>query len=131
MAGKSSTERTETECTIARYGYAKGTYNVHKNIGISKHEKHLRPLSSGTKPFITSEFKGSSTYGERYTFFLFWLFFICAPTPTPSRATPAQGLREQAKVTFLLRTARLNSTDFFKISKILRALPVRDVTCTL
>ena len=47
-----------------------------KNIRIPKHEKHLRLLSSGTKPFITFEFIGSSTEGERYTFFLFWLFIL-------------------------------------------------------
>ena len=63
-------------------------------MGISKHEKHLRLLSSGTKLFIIFEFKGSSTLGERYTFFLFWLFHL----PRPSRVTPAQGLREQVKV---------------------------------
>ena len=37
------------------------SYIYTKNIGISKHEKHLRLLSSGTKLFITFEFKGSST----------------------------------------------------------------------
>ena len=42
-----------------------------QNIGISKHEKQSRLFSSGTKLFITFEFKGSSTWGERYTFFLF------------------------------------------------------------
>ena len=39
-------------------------HNVHNahidNIGIQKHEKHLRLLSSGTKLFITLEFKGFS-----------------------------------------------------------------------
>ena len=43
------------------YKYAKWTYNVHiyitQNIGISKHEKHFRLLCSGTKLFITFEFK--------------------------------------------------------------------------
>ena len=47
----------------------KRTLNIHiyitQNIGIPKHEKHLRLLSSGTKLFITFEFKGSSTLGER------------------------------------------------------------------
>ena len=37
-------------------------HNVHSaymyNIGILKHEKHLRLLSSGTKLFITFELKG-------------------------------------------------------------------------
>ena len=53
-------------CTIAMIRiYVKRTYTVHiiytLNIGISKHEKHLRLLSSGTKLFITFEFKDSST----------------------------------------------------------------------
>ena len=56
-------------------------------------------------------------------------FFICPPSP--SRATPAQGLREQAKVNCLVRCPVLNSTNFLQIPKILRALPVRDVIRTL
>ena len=41
-------------------------------------------------------------------------FFICPP----SRATPAQGLREQAKVNRLLpRQCSIQLTDFFKISQ--------------
>ena len=46
-------------------------------------------------------------------------FFICPP---PSRATPAQGLREQAKVNRLLPMQDSTQlTDFFKIPKILPA----------
>ena len=49
----------------------RNVHNAHiDNIGIPKHEKHLRLLSSGTKHFITFEFKGFSTKGGRYTFFL-------------------------------------------------------------
>ena len=50
-------------CTLARYGYAKWTYTVHIYIEhrISKHEKHLSLLCSGTKLFITFQFKGFST----------------------------------------------------------------------
>ena len=41
---------------------------------------------------------------------------------------PPQGLGEQAKVTLLLRTARLHSTDFFQIPQNPpRTLPVHDV----
>ena len=113
----------------------KRTCNVHiyitENIGISKHEKHLRLLSLGTKLFINFEFKGSSTQGERYTFFLFWLFHLPTPPP-PSRARPTQVFGEQAKAIHLL--LRQNSTllTFSKIPKILRALPVHDVirTCS-
>ena len=53
--------------------------NVHiYNIGIPKHKKHLRLLSSGTKLFITFELKGFSTLGERYH--LSMLTFPSAPS---------------------------------------------------
>ena len=71
------------------------TYIHVYNIEISKHEKHLRLLSSGTKLFITFEFKGFfDIRRERGSIFLLWLFHM---PPSPSRVTPAQGLREQAK----------------------------------
>ena len=57
-------------------------------LRIPKHEKHSRLLSSGTKPFITFELKGFSTKGERYTFFLFWLFHC--PPPNACGARSAQ-----------------------------------------
>ena len=62
----------------------------------------------------------------QYTFFLFWLFHLppppsratppLPPSSPPSRATPAQGLREQAKANRLLpRQDSTPLTDFFKI----------------
>ena len=49
------------KCNIPIHQYVKCTSNVHNsyidNIGIPKHEKHLRLLSSGTKLFITFELK--------------------------------------------------------------------------
>ena len=48
----------------------------HRNL---ETQKYLRLLCSGTKLFITFEFKGSSTQGERYTFFLFWHFHLHTP----------------------------------------------------
>ena len=59
-------------------------YNIEQRI--SKHEKHLRLLSSGTKLFITFVFKGSSTWGERGTIFLCRLFHL--PTPSASKRKP-------------------------------------------
>ena len=87
---------------------------------ISKHEKRLRLLSSGTKLFITFEFKGSSTSGERYTFFLFGLFHL--PPPPISCGTRHKGhwpgFGEQAKANRLLpRQVSTRLTDFFKISQ--------------
>ena len=55
-------------------------------------------------------------------------FFIRLP---PSCATPAQGLREQAKVNPSRPVSSLNSPNFLQIPKILRALPVRDVIRTV
>ena len=46
---------SNSSCNIAIHEYLKCTSNVHNsyidNIGIPKHEKHLRLLSSGTKHF--------------------------------------------------------------------------------
>ena len=60
-------------------------WNIHRMFITHKYiehrnpetQKYLRLLSSGTKLFITFEFKGFSTYGERDTIFLCWLF--CLP----------------------------------------------------
>ena len=92
-------------------------YNVHNahiyiyNIGIPKHEKHLRLLSSGTKLFITFELKGFSTKGERCHFSI--LTFPSLPNHVWHLP---QGLGEQAKVNLL--PSRQNSTNwlFSKIS---------------
>ena len=82
------------------------------NIGISKHGKHLRLLSSGTKLFITFEFKGSSTQGERYTFFLFWLFHL------PLTQRPLVWLRWASESQPSSPEAELNSTNWlFQISQ--------------
>ena len=52
-------ESTTLYCYIAIHEYVKCTKNVHNsyidNIGIPKHEKHLRLLFSDTKLFITFE----------------------------------------------------------------------------
>ena len=86
---------------IPIHEYTTRTYNVnnaHRYIGIPKHEKHVRLLSSGTKLFITFEFKGFS--------------MLAFPSAHPQHAWhPTQGHCELAKVTLLLRTARLNSTN--------------------
>ena len=52
--------------------------------------------------------------------------------PPPSHVHLSQGLREQAKANRLLpRQDSTQLTEFFEIPKILRTLPVHDVTRTL
>ena len=91
-----------------------GTRNVHNvhnahiyNIGIPKHEKHLRLLSSGTKLFITFELKSFSTQRERYT----WLFHLpqttCAPDTMSRQARESQPSSSDNKTQL---------TDFSQIS---------------
>ena len=82
------------------------------NIGIPKHEKHFRLLSSGTKLLITFELK-VFRHKEKDT-----PDFSLCPKP---RAHPTQGHGEQAKVNRLLPRQEPNSLTFFKIPKILRA----------
>ena len=89
------------------------TWNVHRmfiiytqNIGIPKHEKHLRPLSSGTKLFITFEFKGFSTYGERHN--LSMLTFPSAPTTCVPATRPLAWLLRAPKANRPPRTPELN-----------------------
>ena len=95
----------------------------HRNLKIRKTRndflvqvrKLLLPLS--LKVFRHKEREAQSFYSG---------FFICPP----SRGTPAQGLRDQAKVNPSRPVSSLNSTNFLEIPKILRALPVRDVIRT-
>ena len=94
--------------TYMKCSYMYITYN----IGISKHEKHLRLLSSGTKLFITFEFKGSSTEGERYTFFLFCFFSSASHLV---RHLPKASASKR-KSTLLVRCPVLNSTNFLQNS---------------
>ena len=98
---------------------------MHKNVETQKNtydfsvqvRKILLPLS--LKVFRYKEREAQSFYPG---------FFIRPPS---FRATPAQGLREQAKVSPSRPVSSLNSTNFLQIPKILRALPVCDVTRTL
>ena len=92
----------------------KRTSNVHKdrteNIGISKHEKHLQLLSSGTKLFITFEFKGFfDIRRERHNLSI--LAFSSGPH---LMRHPAQGLCESQPSR---PVSSLNSTNFLQIPK--------------
>ena len=106
-------------CNI--HEYVKCTLNVHNsyidNIGIPKHEKHLRLLSSGTKLFITFKLKGFLTWGrERHN-----LSMTTLPSnPNHVRHLP-QGLGEPRKSTVFLGCYNSIQLTFFQIPKILRA----------
>ena len=63
---------------------------------------------------------------ERDTHSFYSGLFICSPF----HATPAQDLREQAKVNPSRPVSSLSSPNFLQIPQILRALPVRDVIRT-
>ena len=82
------------------------------NIGIPKHEKHLRLLSSGTKLFITFELKGLFDIRKRdehsfYADFSICPPFTCAPTVRPRRANESQPSSSDSKTQL---------TDFSQIS---------------
>ena len=94
-------------------------WNVHRmfitHIGIPKRKKHIWLLSSGTKLFITFEFKGSSTEGERHN--LSMLTFPSAPYHVRTRHKASACKR---KSTFFFR--RQNPTlTYLKSPQILRA----------
>ena len=75
------------------------------NIGIPKHETHLRLLSSGMKLFLLPLSWKVSWHKERSTIFLCWLFHL-----HPQHVWhPPQGHCELAKVTLLLWTNWLSS----------------------
>ena len=101
-------------------------YIEHRNLEIRKTRNDFSVQAR--KFLLPLSLKVLRHKGERYTFFLFWLFHL---PPSPSRVTPVHGLREQAKANPLLpRQVSTQLTHFFKIPKILRALPVRDVIRT-
>ena len=95
-----------------------GTQNVHNvhnvhidNIGIPKHKKHSRLLSSGTKLFITFELKGFSTWGGKYTIFLCWLFHLPQTTCGTRRKASASSESQPSS-----SDAKTQPTDFSQIS---------------
>ena len=98
-----------------------GTQNVHNfhnthidSIGIPKHKKHLRLLSSGTKLFITFELKGFSTEGERHNLSI--LAFPSAPRHVrhlPQGHHPGFGKPRKSTV---FSRGRTQLTDFSQIS---------------
>ena len=110
-----------------------GTQNVHNvhigNIGIRKHKKHLRLLSSSTKLLITFELKGFSTSGDRYTIFLCWLFHLPPPHHQHHVRHPPQGLGKLRKST-VFRGKNSTHWLFSNPQNPPRMLPVHDVIHT-
>ena len=85
-------------------------YNIYtSNIGISKHEKHLRLLCSGTKLLLPLSLK-VLRHKEREAQ-SFYSGFVIFPT---SRATPVQGLRKQVKANRLLPRQDSTPLIFFR-----------------
>ena len=121
--------------TIARYGYVWNGHimfiyiyiYIHRTLE-SRNTKNTYDFLVQVRNFLLPLSLKVLRHKERDTHSFFSAFFICIP---PSRATPAQGLREQAKVNRLLpRQDSTLITDFWKFPKILRALPVHDVIHT-
>ena len=88
-------------------------WNVHRmsithidNIGIPKHKKHLRLLSSGTKLFITFGLKGF-WHKERGAIFLCWLFHLRPPITCSARS---------AQIRLASPRSQSQLTDFSQLS---------------
>ena len=94
-------------------------------VWISKHEKHLRLLSSGTKFFLLPLSLKVLRQKDWDTHSFCSGFFI-HPPPISSDTCP-RPLRNKRKPTLLSRCPVLNSTNFLQNSKILHAILVRDV----
>ena len=105
-------------CYIAIHEYVNCTYNLHKmfiyNIGIPKHKKHLRLLSSGTKlllPFSLKVFR----HKVKDNIFLCWLFHL--PQTTCDTCRKATGLASASPESQLSSSeAKSRLTDFSQIS---------------
>ena len=110
------TKLVQTFCTIDRYGYVWNGHimfiNIeHRNLETRKtRNDFLVQVQNFLLPLSLKVLR----HKERDTHSFYSGFFICPP----SRATPAQGLREQTKVNRLLpRQFSTQLTDFFKIPK--------------
>ena len=107
-----------------------GTQNVHNvhnahidNIGIPKHEKHLRLLSSGTKLFKTFELKRFLDMRKREAQSFYDEFSICPSPPTTTRDTCRKPQRSSE--------SQPSSSDGKTLLTFLKSqptLPVRGVT---
>ena len=127
-------------CTIARYGYA---WNVHKMFITYIHRTQESRNTKNTHDFLVQVRNillplslKILRHKERDTHSFYSGFSICThPHPNhlvqhpPQR--PLAWLRRASESQPSSPDAELNSTDFFKIPQILRALPVRDVSRTL
>ena len=119
------------KCTIAIYMNMQNVHGMFIYIYIhrtkeSRNTKNTYDFSVQVRNFLLLLSLKVFRHKEREAQSFYSGFFICPP----SRATPAQGLHEQAKVNPSRSVSSLNSPKFLQIPKILHALPVRDVICT-
>ena len=99
-------------CTIGiSWLCVKSTLNVHKDRTLeSRNSKNTYDFLVQVGNFLLPLSLKVLRYKERYTHSFYSGFFICPP----SHATPAQGLREQAKINRLLaRQVSTLLTDWF------------------
>ena len=98
----------------------------HRNLEI---RKHVTTSCSGTKPFYYFWVKGFDTRRETQSYYsVFIIWPLSRATPMARKFVPP--LRAP-KVESLRSASSFNSPTFFEIPKILRTLPVSDVTRTL
>ena len=98
----------------------------HRNLEI---RKHVMTSCSGTKPFYYFWVKGFNIRRETQSFYDgFFIWLLSRAAPMACKFVSAQ---RAPKVKPPRSTSSFNSLTFFEIPKILRALLVRDVTCTL
>ena len=97
----------------------KRTSNVHKDkTGISKFEKHLRLLCSGTKLFLLPLSLKVLRHKERGAQSFYSGFFICPP---PTRVAPATKVSASKRKPTVLLSRQVSSQlfNFLQIPKIL------------
>ena len=122
------------QCTIARYGYANWTNNVHIHIYIEHRNLETRKTLDDyfvqVGNFLLPLSLKVLQHKEREAPSFYSGFFI---HPPPTRVAPATKVSASERKSTVFPRVRfhLNSLTFSKSPKVLRALPVRDVIRTV